>query len=192
MSLFGMDSDLTNLVERCRRQDGRAWSTIVDRFSRLVYSIPRRYRLGEDDAADVFQGTFQALFQSIDRIEDPTTLPKWLSVTASRLSMRCLRSQSRVSSLDRVEGGLAELVASEDKDAEENAIESIQASTVREAVNRLKGRCGPLLNLLYLTDGSTYQDVCDRLGIPIGAIGPTKARCLEKLRRMLEEAGFFE
>jgi len=192
MSLFGNDSDLASLVERCRRQDGRAWSVLVDRYSRLVYSIPRRYRLSEDDAADVYQGTFQALCQSIDRIEEPATLPRWLAVTASRLSLRCLRSQNRAVSIELEAGSLAELIASEDKSAESNAIEACQSTILHEAVREMKGRCGPLLTLLYLTDDATYQDVCDKLGIPIGAIGPTRARCLEKLRRALEESGFFE
>lgn len=191
MSLFGNDSDLISLVERCRRRDGRAWSILVERYSRLVYSIPRRYSLSEDDSADVYQSTFKALCQSIDRIAEPATLPRWLAVTASRLSLRCLRNQNRTVSLECGEGSLTDVIASEDASAESNAIAASQSTILREAVGALKGKCGPLLTMLYLGEEASYQDVCEKLEMPIGAIGPTRARCLEKLRRALEEAGFF-
>src|SRR4051812_20536767 len=95
MNLLVRTDDLDDLVQRCIKRDAQAWSRLVERFQNLVYSIPRRYGLNEEDAADVFQTTFQALLRNLDKIEAARTLPKWLSVTASRESLRVKRISSR-------------------------------------------------------------------------------------------------
>lgn len=192
MSLFGKESDLTSLVRRCQRQDSEAWAQLVDRFSAYVYSIARRHRLNDEDAADVFQNTFLALHRGIDRLEEPETLPKWLAVTASRMSLRAKRVQKKTVSLEAEEGSLEDLIASEEATAEQEAASASQALSLRRAVASMKDRCGPLLQMLYFDEDATYQSVSDQLGVPVGAIGPTRARCLEKLRKILLKAGFFE
>ncbi|MFI5385098.1 MAG: RNA polymerase sigma factor, partial [Fimbriimonadales bacterium] len=82
---------MDDLVRRCLKRDHEAWSRLIGRFQGLVYSIPKRYGLSEEDASDVFQTTFQALLRNLDRIEDAKVLPKWLAVTASRESLRLKR-----------------------------------------------------------------------------------------------------
>jgi RNA polymerase sigma factor (sigma-70 family) len=191
MGLFERKSDLTALVNRCRAGDSEAWALLVDRFSDFVYSVARRYRLNEDDAADVFQNTFEALHAGINKIENPETLPKWLAVTASRISLRTIRIQSRTIPLQTAEGDLTEVLEAEDASAEESAVKACEAKIVRDSLVKLGGRCAPLLEMLYLDDDQSYGDVSSKLGIPIGAIGPTRARCLEKLKKLLEEGGFF-
>lgn len=191
MHLPGRNSDLSRLVELCRKGDPDAWSILVDRFADYVYSVARRHRLSEDDAADVFQATFQALHANIDRIDQPETLPKWLAVTAARASLRHIRNSARTVPLITETHDLTEVLATEEASAEASAVRESEALSVRLAVESLGGKCAPLLRLLYLSEDSSYQQVSDQLGIPMGTIGPTRARCLEKLKRALEKEGFF-
>lgn len=188
------EGDLSRLLARCRKGDGRAWSELVDRFQGYVYSIPRRMGLAEDDCADIFQATFIALHRSLDKIGSAASLPKWIGVTASREALRIRRLRNRDPQRE-TEGsddrGLDEILADEEKSAEALAIEACDARTLRLAMSQLGDRCAKLLTALYLEDESAYQEISLRLGIPVGAIGPTRARCLEKLRRSLEEEGFF-
>jgi RNA polymerase sigma factor (sigma-70 family) len=189
--LFQRESDLTALIERCRVGDSAAWEILVDRFADFVYSVAKRYRLNSDDADDVFQQTFQALHQSLNRIENPETLPKWLAVTASRLSLKTVRIQQRTTPLQSGDADLTEVLEAEDASAEASALQACESEELHLALVKLGGKYQSLLHLLYLTEDSSYQAVSDSLGIPIGAIGPTRARCLEKLRKILVEGGFF-
>ena len=191
MRLFGSGDDLDRLLERCKRSDGEAWSSLVERFKGLVYSVPKRMGLNDDDAADVFQHTFQALYSNLDRIDNPQYLPRWLAVTASRESIRLRRIQARVpvggDAMD-----LEQVLADDERSAEETSIASTQAEEVRKALGRMAERCRTLLTLLFLEEENSYQAISEQVGIPVGAIGPTRARCLAKLREMLGGEGFFE
>lgn len=185
--------DLERVLERCKRSDQRAWAELVERFQRLVYSIPRRMGLTEDDAADVFQTTFVSLLRHLDRIEHPGTLPKWLSVTASRESLRLRRLSARTTSLsDSGTLTLDELIASEESSAEDLATHAAMSYEVSQAMKSISSRCRELLNMLYANDPKDYKQISAELGMPVGAIGPTRARCLEKLRATLERDGHFE
>lgn len=187
--------DLDGLLERARRGNAAAWDSLVGAFERHVYSVPRRMGLGEDDAADVFQATFVALYNSLDRLQSGRALPKWLATTAARESMRLLRLRKPTTTETDLQGemSLDELVASEDAGAEDEATRAADAYAVRAAVAAMGGRCRDLLEALFLReDEISYEDVSTRLGIPIGAIGPTRARCLEKLRKTLVSEGLFE
>ncbi len=182
--------ELQRLLERCKRGDTDAWDLLVRRFNGLVYSIARKYRLNNDDSSDVFQATFTALHRNLDKIEHGAALPKWLSVTASRESQRIYRISTRTESFDAM--SLDELVSREDEVAERDAIASIRGQAVRDSLLELPKRCRDLLTGLYLEESTDYASVASRLGIPMGAIGPTRARCLEKLRKNLDKVGFFE
>lgn len=182
-----IDSELDRLLERSRRGDAEAWSALVGRLQGLVYSVPRRYRLGEDDAADVFMASFQALHRNLDRVESGRALPRWLATTAARECLRILRSKDRTTT----EVPLEEIVANEDVDAEREAVRADDAYRVRSALARMAPRCRDLLSALYAEEEASYAEVASRVGIPVGAIGPTRARCLEKLRRTMEAEGFF-
>lgn len=175
-------------MRQCREGDADAWASLVDRFQGLVYSIPIKHGLGADDAADVFQQTFQTFHNNMDQIRNDATVPKWLAVTAARESLKILRFKKRTVEAD--DFTLDQIVSNEEKNAEESAVESWQASALREGVSRLQGRCKDLLTLLYFEE-MPYEEITTKLGMPIGAIGPTRSRCLEKLRKSLEEEGFF-
>lgn len=178
------------LVERCCNGDARAWDRLVEKYRMLVFSVPRRMGLGEDDSSDVFQQVFLALYQNVDRIVDGGSVPRWLAVTASRETIRLIRARSKAPV-----GGddaLDEIVASEEATAEEEALRASDAEALWHAVGRLGGRCEPLLRMLFQEQDTSYEQLSMSLGIPVGAIGPTRARCLEKLRKLLEKEGFFE
>lgn len=185
------DGDPHRLLTRCRRGDARAWGDLVERFRSLVYSVPRRMGMSEDDANDVFQATFVALYRSLNSIEDAQALPKWVATTAARESYRVMRVSGRYVTADDETRGLDEVLEDEDARADETAVRATEADWVRRSVLAMDARCRDLLTALYLEE-LAYQDVVESLGIPIGSIGPTRARCLEKLRRSLEAAGFFE
>ena len=193
MALEFDESDLNSLLNRCRRGDAAAWRDLVDRFQGFVYSIPKRMRLSDEDCADVFQSTFVALYRHLDRIESSSALPKWLGVTASREALRVKRLSSRMALVAEGETDrpLEDVLADEDMSAEQEALAACDSLVVRQAVQSLNERCAKLLHALYLGPERPYQDVSASLGIPIGAIGPTRARCLEKLRKKLMDAGFF-
>lgn len=191
MSIFGREPDLTALVRRCQNNDADAWKMVVDQYSGLVYSVAKRYKLNNDDASDVFQATFQALHSGIDRIDRPESLGNWLAVTAARMSLRILRNTEHVP-LTTADRDLTEVLASEEMSAEDEAVQACESSIIRLAVKKMGGRCAPLLSMLYLQEGGSYQEASKVLGLPIGTIGPTRTRCLEKLRKILEAAGFFE
>jgi RNA polymerase sigma factor (sigma-70 family) len=192
MSLFKQDYDLERLVERCKRQDSAAWAELVRRFQSLVYSTARRYRLNDEDANDVFITTFQALLRSLDRIESAQTLPKWLAVTASRECLRIKRIQGRTFNPEDQGFTLDDIVATEESSAEENALAAVESEELRSAILGLAERCRKLLTLLYIEEDVSYQEISESLGMPVGAIGPTRARCLDKLRRQLQASGFFD
>lgn len=146
--------------------------------------------LNEDDSADVFQQVFLAMYQHMDRIVDGGSLPRWLAVTASREAAHLLRARSKAPTSGAET--LELLVASEEATAEAEALRAEQAEQLWRGVERLGGRCTPLLKMLFAAGEPSYEELSKSLGIPIGAIGPTRARCLEKLRKLLEKEGFFE
>jgi RNA polymerase sigma factor (sigma-70 family) len=145
-----------------------------------------------DDAADVFQETFLALYRNLDRISDPQSLPKWLSVTAARSSLMILRMKSTRPTQSLSDASLEDVLAEEDSKSEQVALDSLETETARKALDQLPDRCKSLLGALFDDGFDNYEAVAENLGIPRGAIGPTRARCLEKLRSILKKQGFFE
>lgn len=179
------ENDLERLLGRCRRSDGAAWRVLVVRFEALVYSVPRRYGLNADDAADVFSTTFANLLRSLDRIESAQALPKWLAVTAARESLRRVRARGK----DKFDT-LEETMAWEEATAEKDALAAVRAEGLHAAVDQMPERCRGLLRALYFEEETEYAAISERLGMPVGAIGPTRARCLEKLRLALVREGW--
>lgn len=172
-----------DLIEACRRGHGDAWEILIDRYSRLVYSIPRRYGLDGPDSEDVHQATFVALHRSIDRIEDPERLAAWLCTTAHREAWRIGKRSGRTVEL------LEERVVDVGEPDQQDAIRWERQYIVREALERLGGPCQSLLESLFREERPDYRGIADELGIAIGSIGPTRARCFRKLRPILEGLG---
>lgn len=192
MPLEGQGKEVGRLVRRCVAGDPRAWESLVRRFSSLVYSVARRAGLNADDAADCSQSVFIKLYQGLDRIDNPDALAGWLSVTAAREAYRLKRLSNKYVNLDEESRTLDDLVASEEAAADELAEQSDHVFAITEAISQLKDKCRDLLTALYLVDSPSYQEISVRLKIPIGSIGPTRARCIESLRGLLSKAGFFD
>ena len=175
------------LVLACRAGDTRAWEAVVTRYSRLIYAIPRRAGLSEDAAADVFQEVFTSLVEQLDRIQQPSRIRAWLVTTARRATLRVLRGRlpTAVAAPD-AESDMPEQVS--DEPLPEDVVEQLEDwHILRVAVGRLDDRCAALLRMLFYTpETPAYVDIARALGVPEGSIGPTRARCLEKLRRFYD------
>lgn len=175
------------LVAACADGNERAWHELVSRYRRLIYTIPYRMGLDPADADEVFQITFTRLAERIDRLEQPDRVRAWLVTTAKRVSLNAI---ARRRSFENPDDTLANVADPADLPSEEvRRMEEQQL--LRLALRRLGGRCEKLLRLLYYPEGmaepSTYDEVSESLGMPVGSIGPTRMRCLKKLRTLFEE-----
>jgi RNA polymerase sigma factor (sigma-70 family) len=184
------------LVDLCLRGDEHAWSELLARYQGLIYSVPRRIGLSPEDSADVFQRVCVLLYQRLPSIRDPERLGGWLLTTASRESFRVGRRARRDVSLDSDDEG-ATRAGTEPRDlaplADAFCAELERAQILRSALAELSERCRLIL-AEFLRDDATdsYKDIARRLEIPIGSIGPTRARCLAHLRELLRERGIEE
>ena len=177
------------LIAACRNGDEAAWETLVQRYQRLVYAIPRRSGMDDDQVTEVFQRTFVKLVEHLDRIAQPERLAAWLTTTAKRETWR-------YSKRERATVGLPGLGEDEDDEIElpdhaplpgETLIQLQQQHAIRTALAALDERCRRLLALLYYReDTPAYTDIANQLGTSEGSIGPTRARCLEKMRKLLK------
>lgn len=188
-----MEQSDRELLLACRRGDQAAWESLVRRYQRLIYTIPRRAGLNEDLAADVFQEVFATLFEKLDEIESPERLKAWLVTTARRKTWRLITRENRMPSVgggDEDDSGADDLssLADETLLPDEVMIQLEEQHSVRLAVGQLDERCGKLLALLFYEDEPPpYSVIATRIGIPEGSIGPTRARCLQKLLKILEK-----
>ncbi|NJN19174.1 MAG: sigma-70 family RNA polymerase sigma factor [Oscillochloris sp.] len=180
--------DDVTLVYACRQGDANAWEVLIGRYQRLIYAIPRRAGLADDLVADVFQRVCVALLEHIQTIERPERIGAWLATTARRESWRQSR---RVRATVTIGDGEDDQVAQLPDPAflPEEVLERMERQhQVRQALATLDERCRTLLRLLfYRDDPPAYGEIAAQIGVPAGSIGPTRARCLQKLRRGLEE-----
>jgi RNA polymerase sigma factor (sigma-70 family) len=186
-----VDADeVSGLTMAAAGGDATAWAGLVERYGGLVWSITRRYNLGAADAADVFQTTWLRLAEHICRLDNPEHVGAWLATTARRESLRVARAAARVFPTDditildrgRIDDYTPELAV---LDAEQAVADSLRAARVWCAFHQLPGRCRDLLGVLMASPPPNYGEVAAALDIPIGSIGPTRARCLRKLRDRL-------
>jgi RNA polymerase sigma factor (sigma-70 family) len=177
-------SDVAELVRRAAEGDRASWERLVDQFARLIWSITADFKLGESDAADVAQTTWLRLLEHIHRIEHPDRVGSWLAATARNECLRSLAARKRVVlSDDDTELGSAVVLQPE---IDERLLADERAQTVRDALSRLPGRWQRLLELLMSDPPASYADISDELGLPVGSIGPTRGRCLARLRVLLQ------
>lgn len=172
------------LVQACLAGDEASWEELVDRYGRLVYAIPRRMGLTEADAQDVFQNVFVALLRNLSHLRDQTRLSAWLITTARRESWKLGRASSRpVSELN-------DAIVDSGPPSIDEVTRWEQDHAVRQAMHRLDERCRTLLTLLYLESATPrYDEIAALLAMPVGSIGPTRARCFRKIDAILREMG---
>jgi RNA polymerase sigma factor (sigma-70 family) len=178
-------ASITDLVTRARNGDKQAWDALVERYAALIWSICRRYRLNDADAADVGQTVWLRLVTQLDRVRDPGALPGWLVTTTQRECGQVLRA-TRASRGTQAAGYLLDAESIADAQAETAEHELLLAergTALRAALTSLPLCCQRLITLLIEDPPVPYATISDKLGIPVGSIGPNRARCLEKLRR---------
>ncbi len=186
------DDDDATLVARCRAGEAAAWALLVRRYQRLVYTVARRAGLDEHAAADVFQAVFGRLFEQLGRLRQPERLQAWIVTSAKREALALLRRQARTVPLDAGggdgDGDGAEAIADEGPLPEELLGDLQLLHRLRLVLDRLDARCRRLLTLLFAADDERlpYEQVSRQLELPVGSIGPTRARCLGKLRGLFE------
>lgn len=186
-----LHQDDATLVSRCLSGDALAWTALVKRYERLVYAIVLRMDLDEHVAADVFQTVFSRLVQHLPRIADPGRLQAWIVTTAKRESLLQLRRGRRTVSMTRAEEREEDSPEWDIEDTAPLADEALgalqQQNQVRNALEKLDPRCRQLMLLLFCDEDEKlpYESVARELGMSVGSIGPTRSRCLEKLRRLL-------
>jgi RNA polymerase sigma factor (sigma-70 family) len=176
------DSSVSALVARVRDGDQEAWNEIIERYVPLVWSICLRHQLSRPDIDDVGQSVWLLLVENIGKLRDPEALPGWLATTTKRECVRVLRTARRHDHADLP----PEEQMPVDPDAatiEQEVILAERNAALRAAFAELEPHCHELLSLLITDPPLSYEDVSTRLGIPVGSIGPTRGRCLDRLRQ---------
>jgi RNA polymerase sigma factor (sigma-70 family) len=171
---------LQALVASAREGDQGAWNAIVDRFLPLVCALVRRHRLSEADGDDVSQTVWLRLVEHLDTLREPDALPGWISTTTRNECLRLLAARKRMTPVDPMESGSLGGVEADVSGVELVALEERQA--LRDGLAELPAGRRELLVLLLADPPIPYAEISERLGIPVGSIGPTRARALEQLR----------
>jgi len=180
--------DDTRLVKECLRGNEQAWSLLIDKYKALIYSIPVKYDLPSQEAADVFQATCAELLVSLPKLREPRALPKWLMQVAHHECYRWKRQQRRVVSRDAE----PDLPEPETPPIAETLVQQTQEEQMlREAMASLTPQCRRLVELLFFeTPARSYASVAKELGLAVGSIGFTRQKCMDRLRRQLDVLGF--
>jgi RNA polymerase sigma factor (sigma-70 family) len=181
------------LISLCLKGESPAWKALITRHQRLIYSITLKCNLNQEDRADVFQSVCLILLDKLKTLREKKKLTSWLITTTSR---ECLRVKRAASHKATQQIGM-------DDDKHQQLIESMTSAVdlkitelerehlLRLGIQKLPPRCQKLLDLLfYQKDSKSYQKISRDLNMPISSIGPTRARCLAKLKKILKKMGF--
>ncbi len=178
-----MTGVISDLLERVGRGDHSAATEIVDRFSPMLHAVTRRAGVPEQRAHDVVQTTWLRLFESPESIREPEHLGGWLKTVATREAWRAAGAERR-----EVASGDALLsVEATGPTPEERAVRAEEVVWLRQAIGRLPTRQRQVIHALTLDPAPSYEEIAQRTGIPIGSIGPTRARAMDRLRRLQRE-----
>jgi RNA polymerase sigma factor (sigma-70 family) len=175
------DPSVTDLVTRARNGDKQAWDALVERYAPLVWSICRRHQLGSADAEDVSQSVWLQLVAQLNKVRDPAALPGWLATTAQRESGKARRAARRSLALGHVLDA-TRIPGQQTGIAEHELLRAERDAALHEAFTRLPPSCQRLIAMLIEDPPVPYAQISAQLGIPVGSIGPSRGRCLEKLR----------
>jgi RNA polymerase sigma factor (sigma-70 family) len=177
------------LVEQCLDGDAEAWSALIDKYRNLIYSIPIKYGFSSEDADDIFQDVCLTILSELRKLRDTRTLAAWIiRITANK----CFHSQTRRKQrqpLDFDEEASHQTV--EPELPGEMVNELMREQMLRESVTQLASRCRQLIEMLFFSEPQLrYDQVASNLGIAKGSVGFIRMRCLERLRKSLEQKGF--
>ena len=196
MSRQAISTDVTepsdrDLVAACLKGDNSAWEALIVRYQRLIYSIPRKARMSDDDAADIFQSVCLKLCQKLSTLRSEEKLSSWLIKITMRECWRVIAKQRSERALIKRDGdddlNLDRDVRDSRPLTDEMQVAFEQQQLIREGLAALPERCQRLLGMLfYHKDEFSYADISSRMKMPASSIGPTRARCLENLKKQLE------
>jgi RNA polymerase sigma factor (sigma-70 family) len=177
----------TRLVGQCLSGNEQAWSLLIEKYKALIYSIPVKYGLPPQEAADVFQATCMELLTRLPQLREPGALPKWLMQVAHHQCYRWKRQSQRIVSRD----AQPDLPEPETPAIAEALVQQTQEEQLlREAMAVLAPKCRRLIELLFFeTPSRPYREVASELGLAVGSIGFTRQKCIDRLRRRLGELG---
>jgi RNA polymerase sigma factor (sigma-70 family) len=183
--------DDRQLIAACLGGESDAWEALISRYQRLIYSIPLKARLSPDDAADIFQSVSLKLYEKLATLRDHDKISSWLITTATRECWR-LSARNRREAPPAGFGGEDDVDPTADipataplADEERETFERAQA--VRQAIESLPDRCRELVTMLFYQPDWSYSEIAQRMSMPVPSIGPTRARCLEKLKKLLQD-----
>jgi len=190
-SARGLEKSDAELIKQCQRGDESAWNELVERYQRLIFTIPRRAGLSEDQAADILQEVFLTLFEKLDDIEQPEKIRSWIVTTAKFKTWGVVRGEKGFFSAyspgteEAMEAEMANLPDASPL-ADAVLIELEEQHLIRMALNELETRCRKILSMIYLQDATaTYAEVAREIGVGETSISPLRARCLKKLAKVL-------
>ncbi len=177
------------LVRECCEGNQAAWSALIEKYKNLIFSIPIKFGLSHDDAADIFQSVCIDLIADLPRLREAKALPKWLMQTTFH---KCLRwKKDRMVLMEDVEEMERQPDPGSETLPEEMLYQLQREQGVRDAIISLPPRCGRMVRMLFFeSPARPYQEVAKELGIATGSIGFIRGRCLKKLRQALEKEGF--
>jgi RNA polymerase sigma factor (sigma-70 family) len=175
------------LVQECLNGDERAWNMLIDKYKRLIYSVPVKYGFTPDDAGDIFQNVCIDLFTNLSKLRKIESMRSWLITVATHKCFHWKKQRKLDVELDAMEQEVAEEIA-----AAPIVMQEIQEEqAVRDAIQRLTPRCAELVKLLFYEQPPVaYTEVAQRLGLATGSIGFIRGRCLNRLQKILAESGF--
>lgn len=178
----------TRLVKECLRGSEAAWSALIDKYKKLIFSIPIKYGFSPDDATDIFQAVCVELLSELPKLRKAKALPKWIMQVAAH---KCFHHKRQLQRMDTRDPGDESFEASVPARAEGILREAEEEQTLRQALTDLPPRCRRLIQMLFFEEPPRpYQQLAAELGLSAGSVGFIRQRCLERLRKSLSEAGF--
>lgn len=183
-----------DLIDRCLDHEPGAWEEFLQRYGRLIYSSIHRVGLPADDREDTFQSSVAAIYRQLPKLRDRERLVAWIVGITWRQSVDRIRLRSRELRMEEVEDSVIRGSVDPPVDAalpDQDRVALEQAQHAHEALESMSGRCVRLLSLMFYEDPPLdYAEIARREGIPIGSLGPTRARCLEKMRQFFRKRGW--
>lgn len=177
------------LVAECLKGNQEAWSALIDKYKNLIFSVPIKFGLSREDSADIFQSVCLDLLSDLKQLREPKALPKWLMQASYH---KCLRwKRQRLTLADDVADGITPDEPSGGELPGDMLFQLEREQMLREAIASLSPRCHRMITMLFFDDPPRpYEEVARELGIATGSIGFIRGRCLQRMRKHLEEGGF--
>ena len=180
-------ADDAKLVEKCLRGEEDAWTVLLAKYKNLIFSIPIKYGFSREESADIFQSVCLDLLSELKRLREPRALAGWLI----RITCNKCFHQQHLKHRGATENRQMELAVAVEEIAESRLHELQREEALRTALRSLGPRCHKLVEMLFFeSPARPYDEIAKSLALATGSIGSIRRRCLDDLRKTLEEAGF--